>query len=245
MEILEIRNLTLIMGGKKILDNLNMDFREGRIHAVVGPNGAGKSTLASAIMGLTDYKNFEGDIIFRGESIKELCVDERARKGITLGWQEPARFEGLTVNDYIKTSAVEKNQDYIKEMLDKVGLEPDEYLSRAVDKTLSGGERKKIELASLLAMKPKVAILDEPDSGIDIESIKRIFEAIKILKGAGTTVLLITHSIAVLEKAEHAFLICHGKLMGKGNVDNIKCCYRRNCTPCDHKNEPAEIETGK
>lgn len=244
MGVLEVKNLGLTLNGKKILDDLTIDFWEGHVHAVVGPNGAGKSTLAFTIMGLSGYRDVEGEITFAGESLLGLDVDERARKGITLGWQEPARFEGLRVRDYLGVSARDKSEEGIREVLLQVGLDPDEYLERAADKTLSGGERKKIELASVLAMEPRVALLDELDSGIDIESIERIFEAVKLLKSRGTTVILITHSLAVLRQAEHAFLMCAGQLVDKGSVEKIGRYFEEQCIPCDHKNEPDLDESG-
>ncbi|MBD3217804.1 MAG: ATP-binding cassette domain-containing protein [candidate division Zixibacteria bacterium] len=244
MGVLEVKGLSLNLDGKSILNRLNIDFWEGHVHAVVGPNGAGKSTLASTIMGLSGYRDFEGDIIFKGESIKELDVNERAKRRITLAWQEPARFEGLTIRDFIRSSAKDKSVDNIKNTLEEVGLDGDEYLMRAVDKTLSGGERKKVELASILAMEPEVAILDEPDSGIDIESIERIFEAVKVLKSKGTTVIMITHSLAVLNQAEHAFLMCNGTIVDKGVTDKIRNYFEDKCIPCPHKNIPRAAETG-
>jgi len=242
--ILSIKDMTLQLNGKPILDKLSIDFWKGHIHAVVGPNGAGKSTLASTIMGLDGYRDFEGELIFESDSLKNADIDERARRGITMAWQEPARFEGLKVKDFILAAAKEKNGDTVKSTLDEVGLDPDVYSVRAVDKTLSGGERKKVELASILAMRPKVALLDEPDSGIDIESINRIFEAVHLLKKNGTTVILITHSLAVLDQAEHAFLMCDGRMIDKGSVDKIKRYFEEKCLPCDHKNIPVQNVRG-
>lgn len=245
MGILEVKNLSLKLGGKPILDNLSIDFWEGHIHAVVGPNGAGKSTLASTIMGLSGYRTIGGDITFDNKSIGGLGIDQRAQLGITMAWQEPARFEGLTIREFIKAVAWDKKEIIIKAVLRAVGLDPDEYLDRAVDKTLSGGERKKVELASILAMKPRVALLDEPDSGIDIESIERIFEAVRLLKDGGTTVILITHSLAVLDQAEHAFLLCKGRLVDKGPVEKIRRYFEDKCTSCDHKNFPDTFDLGE
>jgi Fe-S cluster assembly ATP-binding protein len=240
MGVLEVKDLKLQFNGKPILNKLSIDFWDGHIHAVVGPNGAGKSSLAAAIMGLSGYRNFEGDVIFEGQSIREMTIDQRARAGITLAWQEPARFEGLSIRDFIKSSAKDKSEDAVREVLHEVGIESSEYIDRAVDKTLSGGERKKIELASILAMKPKVAILDEPDSGIDIESIQRIFDAVRVLKADGATVIMITHSLAVLEQAEHAFLMCDGQVVDKGEVSKIRKYFEDKCLACDHKNLPLQ-----
>ena len=242
MAILEIKNLNLSLNGSLILSNVNISFSEGYIHAIVGPNGAGKTTLGYVIMGIEGFRNFDGDILFKGESIKNLNVTERARKGITLAWQEPARFEGLTVEKFIMSSARVKNPGIVREVLTKVGMEPEEYVNRAVDETLSGGERKKIELASILAMKPSLVILDEPDSGIDISSIENIFEAIKFLKSNGTTIILITHSLAVLRHAEQAFLLCNGCVLREGSVNEIIKYFGKKCLPCVHKNKPEEPE---
>lgn len=238
MGILEIKNLSFEAESKKILDNLNMDFMEGYIYAIVGPNGAGKSTLAYVIMGLSNYRNAQGDVFFKGENIKQLQIFERARRGITLSWQEPARFEGLGVKKFLEISARDKSLNNLKNAMIRVGMEPDEYFPRAVDRTLSGGERRRIEIASILVMEPELVILDEPDSSIDIAAIERIFEIIIELKQKGTTVILITHSLAVLEKAEFAFLICNGKLVDSGPVDQIVEYYKNRCLPCEHKNIP-------
>jgi Fe-S cluster assembly ATP-binding protein len=238
MGILEVKDLGISFGGKSILDGVSVDFWKGHIHALVGPNGAGKSTLAYTLMGLEGYRNVVGDIIFEGKSIIGLSIDERAKLGMTLGWQEPARYEGLSVKKFIKASAKDKSEKAIEECMVKVGLNPDEYFPRALDKTLSGGERKKIELASILAVKPKLVLLDEPDSGIDVASLRNIFEAIKILKDGGSTVILITHSLEVLKQAEHAFLMCHGKIVEKGSVESIGEYFGGKCMPCDHKNLP-------
>lgn len=244
MTILELRDVSFAANSAGILNGLTMEFWEGYVHAVVGPNGAGKSTLANVIMGLPDYRHHEGDILFEGKSIKSLNVDERARLGITLAWQEPARFEGLKVSQFILASAREKSKDEVDRVLELVGLEPVRYRNRAVDKTLSGGERKRIELASILAMKPRLVMLDEPDSGVDIEAIERIFEAIAHLKEEGTTVLLITHSARVLEKADHAFLLCSGMLVDKGETAKILEYFSGKCLPCPHKNVP-DLNSGR
>ena len=242
MGILEIKNLSLTLNGKQILRNVNMDIWEGYVHAIVGPNGAGKSTLASTIMGLEGYRDFKGKITFKDEVINNLSIDERARKGITFGWQEPARYEGFLVKDFISAASKEKNEKYISDCLSQVGLEPEKYIDRAVDKTLSGGERKKIELASILAMDPYFIMLDEPDSGIDVATLEKMFEVIKELKKKGTTILLITHSLTVLKQADHAFLMCHGEIVEKAVAEKIIPYFENKCIPCPHKNEPRKEE---
>ena len=246
MGLLEVKNLNLHINDKHILQNLNIDVWEGHIHALVGINGAGKSTLAAAIMGLQGYRNVTGDIYFKDERINDLTIDQRARKGITLAWQEPARYEGISVKDFI-AAGLQKNdkekKSIIEAALKKVGMNPEEYLSRAVDETLSGGERKKIELASIIAMDPPFIMLDEPDSGIDVATLDRMAEAIQILKKRGKTVLLITHSLAVMKLADHAFLMCDGHILEKNTADKIIPYFEQNCIPCDHKNNPEENPT--
>ena len=241
MNILEIENLQLHLDGKPILKGVTLGLWGGHVHAVVGPNGAGKSTLASVIMGLPGYRDVAGDIRFEGRSIASLTPDARARLGITLGWQEPARFEGLKVRDYLRVSAHNAGRAGGAELLARVGMDPETYLDRAVDKTLSGGERKKLELAAILAMRPKLALLDEPDSGIDVESLERIFEAIRDLKASGATVVLITHSLAVLRQAEHAFLMCAGQIVRKGAIADLAEYFERQCMGCEDR-DPARKE---
>ncbi len=238
MAILEIDHLTLDIGDARVLDRLTLDIWEGYIHALIGPNGAGKSTLAYTIMGLSGYTDFQGKIRFDGRSLEDVSVDERARLGLTLAWQEPARYEGLTVRKFIRAGAKDKSEDGLAALLNQVGLEPQRYLERAVDRTLSGGERKRIELASILAMEPRLVLMDEPDSGIDVEALEHIFEALRMLKEKGATVILITHSMAVLEHAEHAFLMCCGRLIDKGSVEKIGGYVANKCIPCGHKNQP-------
>ncbi len=236
--ILETREVVLDLGEKRVLNHLSMKFWPGYVHAVVGPNGAGKSTLANTIMGISGFSAFQGDILFEGESLRGLSIDQRARKGITMAWQEPARYEGLTVESFISAGVGAESSRSSSQALELVGLKPEEYLGRAIDRTLSGGERKRIELASMLTMEPKLVMMDEPDSGIDVEALERIFDAIGFLNQKGITVLLITHSPTVLEKADHAFLICCGKMIEKGPVDQIMKYFGEKCIPCDHKNEP-------
>jgi Fe-S cluster assembly ATP-binding protein len=242
MNVLEIRDLNLTLGGQHILNKVSMEVWRGHIHALIGPNGAGKSTLASTIMGLPGYREITGEILLDGQPINDLGVDERARLGITLAWQEPARFEGLSIRNFIRAGAKDKSTSRIEYVLEQVALDPKKYMRRAVDKTLSGGERKRVELASILAMEPKFVLLDEPDSGIDVEALDRIFEANESLKAAGATVLQITHSLAVLRHSEHAFLMCNGTLIDKGPVEKIAGYFENKCIPCNHANEP-ERET--
>jgi Fe-S cluster assembly ATP-binding protein len=235
---LELKNLTLKLGGKNIVENVSIDFREGQIHAIVGPNGAGKSTLAHIIMGLPDYRDIEGEILFDGIPISGLTIDKRAKLGITLAWQEPARFQGISVRSFMLAAAKDKTEEAVELALKMVGLDPDLYKDRAVDETLSGGERKRIELASIIAMRPKLVLMDEPDSGVDIEAINNIFSVIHKLKAEGTTVILITHSPEVLKEADHAFLLCRGQLVKKGPVEEMVCIFNGTYKTCERLVQP-------
>jgi Fe-S cluster assembly ATP-binding protein len=238
---LEVRDLSLELGGMRVLDHVNIDFWLGHVHALIGPNGAGKTTLAKTIMGLSGYREFDGDIVLEGRSIKQASIDERARQGITLGWQEPARYEGLKIRDFILAGAQERSEEVLADVLQRVALDVRRYADRAIDRSLSGGERKRIELASILAMRPKIVMLDEPDSGIDVEALNRIFEAIHQLKDEGSTVILITHSLTVLRHSEHAFLFCCGRLVDKGSIDKIGYYFENECIPCEHR-DARELE---
>jgi Fe-S cluster assembly ATP-binding protein len=170
---------------------------------------------------------------FRGRRLNELPMHERARLGITLAWQEPARFEGLRVRDYLSLG---RTQAEPAKCLASVGLEPEVFLDRAVDKTLSGGERKRIELAAILALKPPLAILDEPAAGIDLLSIEEIAGVIHGLKCDGTTVLLITHQQEIVRIADRASYLCGGRIILTGAPQAVAEQFRtRRCLVCDGK----------
>lgn len=226
--------------GRPILKNINLKVEEGVIHSILGPNGAGKSSLAYLLMGCCDYRTQKGRIIFANQDITDLPIWKRAQMGLTLAWQEPARFEGLTVEDYLSLGRKEKNREKIEEALTFVLLEPGKYLKRAVDKTLSGGERKRIELASIFTMEPRLAILDEPDSGIDILTFDNIIKMIGHLKEKlKATVLLITHREEMAEIADRSSLMCSGIVVKNGSPDEVANYYRTKCLPCPEKIFPA------
>ena len=219
--MLEIQDLTLERGDRTILQKINLTIEDGEIYSVLGPNGAGKSSLAYTLMGCNDYKLNSGKIFFDGKNITDLPIWQRAKMGITLAWQEPARFEGLLVKDYLQLGMKKKNSNEVEEALQGVLLAPDLYLKRKVDKTLSGGERKRIELAAVFTMRPRLAILDEPDSGVDILALDNIMEFVRSLKDRGTTVILITHNAEAAKIAERAALIGEGYVIKKGIVQEV------------------------
>ncbi|HLC15904.1 MAG TPA: ABC transporter ATP-binding protein [Thermodesulfovibrionia bacterium] len=227
--MLKIQNLTLQRGGSTILGDINFTVDTGTIYAIVGPNGAGKSTLAYSLMGCDGYQLNGGSIILDGQDITHLNISQRARLGITLAWQEPAHFEGISVEDYLFIGMKEKNLQDAEEALHRVMLAPDQYLKRKVDKNLSGGERKRIELASVFTMKPRLAILDEPDSGIDILALESIIEFIRTLKERGSTVLIITHRVDVAKAAQRAALIDKGCLVNEGTASEVIAFFENKC----------------
>lgn len=229
--LLHIGGLRLAIQGKTILDGLDLELVPGEIHGLLGANGSGKSTLAYAIMGCEGYHPGAGEIVFDGRHIDDLPMHERARLGITLAWQEPARFEGLSVRDYLRIAGHDVPVDAC---LRRVGLDPDEYAGRAVDKTLSGGERKRVELAAVLAMQPRLAILDEPTAGIDLLSLDALVELIEALKAGGSTVLLITHQAEVAAHADRASQLCGGRIVCQGDTPSVLEHYRKRvCRRCD------------
>jgi len=242
--MLQLIDIGLVLSGKPILQHVSLQMDEAEIRSILGMNGTGKSTLASVIMGLTGYGTTSGRILFHGEDITRLPVSDRAQRGITLAWQEPARFEGLTVAEYLEIGRRFAWNGSVspRECLEKVGLHPEKYLRRAVDATLSGGERRRVELASVLAMGPKLAILDEPDSGIDPLSIDNIVDVIRTLSRNGTAVLLITHHEDVAAVADRASSLCGGTVLKTGDPPTIARFFRNHCQECPHVNQPAGEE---
>jgi len=231
MPLLEIKKLTYTAGDKKILDEFSLSIDSSDVHALLGTNGTGKSTLAYVIMGCEGYKPASGEIIFNGRDIHDLRIHERAQLGITMAWQEPVRFEGINVRNYLTLKSKENDSARYLEM---VGLHPELYLHRMVDKSLSGGERKRIELASILALHPKLALLDEPDSGIDMLSTQDIINVINVFKKNGSSVLLITHREEISLIADKASQMCRGKIVCSGNPEKVAEYYKsRKCLVCD------------
>ena len=217
---------------------MDLEVGESEIHSVIGPNGAGKSTLAYLLMGIGGYSPEEGSVYFDGEDITQFTITQRSNRGITLAWQEPARFEGLTVYDYLSIGAggVGKvSENTLRHALEMVDLSPDKYLYREVSEALSGGERKRIEMASILTMKPKLVILDEPDSGIDLVSLKEIVTLIQDLKKNGSSVLVITHREEIEAASDKASLMCDGMIVKTGSPAEISDFFMKKCKPCDVK----------
>lgn len=231
MPLLEVKNIVYKTNEKEILSGLSLAIEKHEVHALLGTNGTGKSTLAYLIIGCEGYKPTSGEIIFDRRIINELPIYERARLGITMAWQEPVRFEGILVKDYLTLKHKDIDTGYYLKM---VGLRPELYLHRMVDKSLSGGERKRIELASILALNPMLAILDEPDSGIDMLSTQDIINVINTFRENGSSVLLITHREEIALIADRASQICGGKIVFSGSPHDVAEYYKsRECLVCD------------
>ena len=237
--ILQIIDLWVTREGRQILRGLNLTVNRKRVHAVLGLNGSGKSTLAYTLMGSAGYAPSKGQILFEGQDITARSISERGKLGITLAWQEPARFEGLTVERYLSLGQREPDAQRVRAALESVNLEVN-YLQRGVDDSLSGGERKRIELAAVYAMAPKLAILDEPDSGIDTLSLDDIARLIRRLAQEGSTVLLISHRDEVVAIADTASLICGGQIVQTGDPGKVCDRYARCCRPCDRSERVEE-----
>lgn len=244
--MLTIKDLSFKTDDKEIIKNIKYDFQPGKIYAILGNNGVGKSTLVKIIMGMNGYfKNHGGSIYFDNEDITELSLVERAQIGITITNQEPARFKGISVEKYLKLGGKNNYSDEkIIDALRTVGLNGI-YRFRKVDKTLSGGERKRIELASILLLKPRVVIFDEPDSGIDMMSNSMLADVIKKLKESDSTVIIITHREEISLLADEALLLCNGYIRDVGNPVRINKLYKETCDVCGHVNRPVGEEVMK
>jgi Fe-S cluster assembly ATP-binding protein len=229
--LLEVRALTLRLGDRPVLSDIDLRLAPGEVHALIGSNGAGKSTLAYALIGSEGYRPGCGEVLFQGRPILDLAMHQRARLGMTLAWQEPARIEGLSVRDYLLLGNPAADA---AASLEQVALDPAAYLDRLLDTTLSGGERRRIELAAVLAMAPRLAILDEPTAGIDLLSLE---EVTAVIRGMGThdrAVLLITHEEHVAAMADSASQLCAGRIVSQGAVGQVLASYTgRRCQRCD------------
>lgn len=207
--------------GKDIIKDLDLFVPAGKIIAVTGPNGGGKSTLAKLISGV--YEASRGQIIFNGEDITKLDITERAKKGVSFGFQRPVAFKGFTVRDILNIAAGrELAQGELRELLDKVGLCMYEYADREINASLSGGEQKRIEIASVLARETELNIFDEPEAGIDIWSFQRLISVFRELRKDKTkSQIIITHQKGILEIADEILVICGGEIVNRGTPEEL------------------------
>jgi Fe-S cluster assembly ATP-binding protein len=226
--LLAVEDVWVSRSGVDILRGVHLQVGAGEVHILLGLNGSGKSSLAYTLMGCAGYRPTRGRILFQGQDITHLSVVERARLGITLAWQEPARFEGLRAGDYLALGMQAPSRERVEEALQAVALSPSAYLGRTVNHALSGGERKRIELAAVYAMRPRLAILDEPDSGIDVLGLEEIGTLIRRLADEGTAVLLITHR-EDMPAADTVSLMCNGTILRSGKSDMVREYFALHC----------------
>ena len=229
--LLKMEDVWVERPGADVLRGVSLSVRRGQVHTLLGLNGSGKTSLALTLMGAGGYTPDRGRILFDGQDITALSVTERARLGLTLAWQEPARFEGLATADYLALGMKEPSRERIEEALTAVALSPMAYMSRVVDTALSGGERKRIELAAVYAMQPRLAVLDEPDSGIDVLGIEEITTLLRRMSEGGTAVLLITHRDELVEVATAASLMCGGAVVSSGTPTEVREYFAQRCRP--------------
>ena len=232
MSLLNLKNVKSEVEGKEILKGVDLTINKGEVHVIMGPNGAGKSTLASILVGHPKHEVVCGQILLEGEDITELEVDERAQKGIFLSFQYPEEIPGLTVEDFLRTAkeAVTGEKQYIMqfhnelvEKMEKLHINP-EYAERHLNVGFSGGEKKKNEILQMAVLEPKLAILDETDSGLDIDATKIVFEGVQKLKTKDTALLIITHYDKVLEylKPDFVHVLMDGKIVKSGGIEIVE-----------------------
>ena len=219
--MLELKNICFERDNKKILDNINLTIDTDKFVVITGPNGSGKSTLAKIIMGIE--KPDSGKIFLEGKDITDLPINERAKLGVAFAFQQPIRFKGITVFDLLKLSSQKEiNKAEACEILSKVGLCAKEYVDREINSSLSGGELKRIEIATVAVRNSKFTIFDEPEAGIDLwsfQSLIKVFEDMrKIVKG---TTLIISHQERILNIADEVILLKQGKVEKRGSKEEL------------------------
>lgn len=243
--MLELKNISLSVENKaNILNKVNLNLLDKKIYVITGPNGSGKSSLARIIMGITTPT--EGNIIFNGQDLTQLDISQRAHLGIGYAFQSPPRFKGIKVRELLNLSmSGNPGEEKICDLLYSVGLCSQEYLDRDMDASLSGGEIKRIEIASILARNLKLAVFDEPEAGIDLWSFHRLAETFKEMhEKTNATIVLISHQEKILELADEIILVANGgiernipkeDILRKGFIDD-KCKCRANCGKAGDKN---------
>ena len=231
--MLTIKNLHASINEKEILNGINLTVKAGEVHAIMGPNGSGKSTLSSVIAGKEEYEVTEGSILLNNKDIEDLSPEERAHKGIFLSFQYPIEIPGVTVTNFIKTAINEtrkaKGMDDLpaKEMLKLIREKADlleidrKFLSRSLNEGFSGGEKKRNEIFQMAMLEPELAILDETDSGLDIDALKVVAKGVNKLKSKDNSVVLITHYQRLLEYIVPDFVhvLHNGKIVKSGGKE--------------------------
>jgi len=232
MKNLKIIDLTAEVNNKTILKDFNLEIKPGEIHAIMGPNGTGKSTLTKVIMGDPNYKIVKGEIYFDDIRVNDLPVDERARLGIFLGMQMPMEIEGVSNADFLRTALRSKDENFklysfIKELdktVEDLKMNKD-MIHRGINEGFSGGERKKNEIIQMHILKPKVVMLDEIDSGLDVDSLRIVGESVMdYYKEEKPAILLVTHYQRLLDyiKPDYVHIMSSGKIVKSGDASLVK-----------------------
>lgn len=221
--MLEIRNLSFSAGakdGKEILKSISETFDSGKLYVLTGPNGGGKSTLAKLLMGIEHPDS--GEILLDGRDITELGISERARLGIGYSFQNSPRFKGIKVRKLLSLALGSQDEGKANELLFRVGLDPAEYLDRDADGGLSGGEMKRIEIATVLARTLKVAIFDEPEAGIDLWSFRQLSETFREAhERRDLTMLIISHQERIMSLADEVLVLADGRIVSRESAEGF------------------------
>lgn len=235
MSELEIRNLHVSIDGKAILKGVDLLVKQGEVHALMGPNGTGKSTLAYSLMGHPAYETSEGEVLFKGTNILELEPDERAHLGMFLAFQYPVAIPGVTVANFLRTAlnakrrasnpddkgiSIPEFRKLLKEKMELLKMD-NAFAGRYLNDGFSGGEKKRAEILQMATLQPEIAILDETDSGLDIDALRIVSEGVNALRGPGLGVLVITHYQRILNyiKPDFVHIMLDGRIVESGGAD--------------------------
>jgi Fe-S cluster assembly ATP-binding protein len=231
--MLSIKNIHANIEGKEILKGINLEIKAGEVHAIMGPNGSGKSTLASVLAGREEYEVTEGEVTFLEKDLLELSTEDRAREGLFLAFQYPVEIPGVSTTNFIKAAVNEKRKYQGEEPLDAVAflkmmkqkmalVEIDQsLLSRSINEGFSGGEKKRNEVFQMAMLEPKLAILDETDSGLDIDALRIVANGINKLRNENRAILLITHYQRLLDyiQPDYVHVLYNGKIVKSGTKE--------------------------
>lgn len=227
--LLEIKDLHVNAEEKEILKGINLEIKKGEIHVIMGPNGSGKTTTANAILNNPMYKKMAGTIIFENENINRLKTDEIARKGIFMSFQLPEEIPGISVTNFLKYAKnkmtgkpvkIFEFKEELKNKMDELNMNS-KNMERSLNVGFSGGEKKKNEILQMLVLNPKLAILDETDSGLDVDAIKTVSKGIEMFKNKQNAVLIITHNTKILHslKVDYVHILVNGKIVKTGTQE--------------------------
>lgn len=231
-KLLEIKNLEVKADEKEILKGIDLEIKKGEIHVIMGPNGSGKTTTANAIMNNPEYTKEKGNIIFDGKDITNSKTDEIAKKGIFMSFQLPEEIPGVSVTNFLKYAKnkvtgkpvkIFEFKEELKKYMEELNMNP-KNLERSLNVGFSGGEKKKNEILQMLILNPKLAILDETDSGLDVDAIKTVSKGIEMFKNENNAVLIITHNTKILHslKVDYVHVLVNGKIVKTGNQELAK-----------------------